>query len=280
VLGTGCTLLNGCKGKTVYKSKSSSTFKKNGTKITIAADVAGIISNDLVNLGGVNSKMDFAEIGKPPKNKFADSSVTGVLGLGFPGAIIGGIEKTFMDQVDSEEKSFEVNLHKNPDQSYLLIPGKDFGEENATHDTHYIVEKHFWGIHIDYLQQDKEHKILTPKHLVTLDTSSSLIHGPKEVISPLIAGIEVASDCSNVAALPQIHFALDGQVYTLSGSDYVQKVGAKCQMGIVATEAADKYIHLGTQFITKHSPVYFNYGQGYVQLTRPTEATEEAVFIQ
>ena len=32
-LGTGCTLINGCRGKTVYKSKKSSTFKKNAKKI-------------------------------------------------------------------------------------------------------------------------------------------------------------------------------------------------------------------------------------------------------
>jgi len=216
VLGSGCTFFNGCRGKTVYKSKSSSTFKKNASKITIAEEVKGIISNDVVNLGGVNSQMDFAEIGKPAKNFFADGSVTGVLGLGFPAAIIGGIEKTFMDQVDSDDKSFELNLHKNHDESYLKIPGKDFGESNG-HDTHYIVEKHYWGIHIDYLQKDTEHKILTSKYLVTLDSSSSLIHGPKEVISPLIAGIEVAADCSNIDSLPSLHIALDGQAYTLTG---------------------------------------------------------------
>jgi hypothetical protein len=152
VLGTGCTMFNGCRGnKKAYKPKSSSTFEKNGKKITIAEEVKGIISNDMCNLGGVNSKMDFAEIGKPPKNFFADGSVTGVLGLAFPSAIIGEIETTFMDQVDSDDKSFEINLHRNPDLSYMMIPGKDFGDENG-HDTHYVTEKHFWGIHIDYLQ--------------------------------------------------------------------------------------------------------------------------------
>lgn len=55
VLGSGCTIFNGCRGLTVYKSKSSSTFKKNGKKIAIASDINGIVSNDKVNLGGVNS---------------------------------------------------------------------------------------------------------------------------------------------------------------------------------------------------------------------------------
>lgn len=221
--------------------------------------------------------MDFAEIGKPPKNKFADKSVTGVLGLAFPSAIIGDVSQTFMDQVDSDDKSFEINLHKNPEESYLLIPGKDFGESNG-HDTHFLVEKHYWGLNVDYIQKDKDHKILTPKHLLTLDTSSSLIHGPKEVIAPLIDGITVSSDCSNLDSLPPLHFAVDGQAYTLTGNDYVQKVGSTCQLGVVATDATDKYIHLGTQFITKHSPIYFNYEKGYIQLTRPV--VKETEFMQ
>lgn len=136
VLGKGCTLLNGCRGKTTFKSKKSSTFKKNGAKITIADDVKGIISNDKVNLGGVNSQMDFAEISKPPKGHFADDKVTGVIGLAFPDAIVGDIEKTFMDQVDSDDQSFEISIAKNPEKSYLTIPAP--AQASNGQDTHYV----------------------------------------------------------------------------------------------------------------------------------------------
>jgi hypothetical protein len=159
-LGSGCTLLNGCRGKTTFKSKKSSTFKKNGKKIAIMADVNGIVSNDKVNVGGVNSQMDFAEIGKPPKGHFADTKVTGVLGLGFPGAIIGDIKKTFMDQVDSADQSFEVMIAKNPAQSYLTIPAPAANNAIGAHqDTHYVTERHYWALHADYIQQGTAKKI-------------------------------------------------------------------------------------------------------------------------
>jgi hypothetical protein len=212
-LGSGCTLLNGCKGKTVYKHKSSSTYKKNGKKIAIASDINGVISNDKINLGGVNAQMDFAEIGKPPKGHFADSKVTGVIGLAFPDAIVAGIEKTFMDQIDSEEQSFEISIAKNPDQSYLTIPAPV--KESNGQDTHYVNERKYWSLHADYIQQGQEHKILTPKHRLVLDTSSSLIHGPKDIMGPLVDGLSVKEDCSDVESLPPLHFALDGAKYTL-----------------------------------------------------------------
>lgn len=276
VLGSGCTLLNGCKGKTVYNSKKSSPFKKNGKKITIADDVKGIVSNDKVNLGGVNSQMDFAEIGKPPKGNFADSKVTGVIGLAFPDAIIGDIEKTFMDQVDSDDQSFEINIAKSPDQSYLTIPAP--AQASNHQDTHYVQERHYWAIRGDYMQQGTQPKVLIPKHKLIFDTSSSLIHGPKEVMGPIVDGLSVKEDCSDVESLPAISFAIDGAKYSLNGEDYVQKVDGKCQLGVKATDATDNYIHLGTQFITKVSPMTFDYGRGFVRLTRATE--DDVEFLQ
>ena len=79
--------------------------------------------------------------------------------------------------------------------------------------------------------------------------------------------------------MPEIHFAIDGMPYTLWGSDYVQKVtdskkATTCHLGIVASDA-DEYIHLGTQFIQKVSPVYFNYDLGYIQMTRKMAEPEE-----
>ena len=148
-------------------------------------------------------------------------------------------------------------------------------------DMHYVVEKHFWALDIDYMQKDTEKKVLTPDYMAVLDTTTPFVHGPKAIISPLIAGITVAEDCSNVSTLPTIRFSIDGASYTLHGDDYVKRANGKCMMGIVATDATDKYIHLGSPFIIKHSPVNFNYGQGYVQFTRPaSEAEEVEQFIQ
>ena len=110
---------------------------------------------------------------------------------------------------------------------------------------------------------------------MVLDTSSSLIHGPKDIMGPFVAGLSVKEDCSDVDSLPELKFVFDGSKYTLEGADYVQKVDGKCQLGVMATEATDNYIHLGTQFISKISPVTFDYGRGLVRMTRNAVESEE-----
>ena len=97
-------------------------------------------------------------------------------------------------------------------------------------------------------------------------------------MGPLVDGLSVNEDCSDVESLTPLHFALNGAKYTLEGADYVQKVDGKCQLGVKATDATDLYIHLGTQFISKVSPVTFDYGRGLVKLTRTIESDEQ--FIQ
>jgi len=98
-------------------------------------------------------------------------------------------------------------------------------------------------------------------------------------MGPIVDGLSVKEDCSDVESLPTIKFAIDGAKYTLEGQDYVLKVDGKCQLGVKATDATDKYIHLGAQFIAKVSPMTFDYGRGLVRLTRTTE-NGDVEFIQ
>jgi len=48
--------------------------------------------------------------------------------------------------------------------------------------------------------------------------------GPKEITDPLIEGITVETDCSNVNDLPDVTITLDSVDYTLAPSDYVMDV--------------------------------------------------------
>jgi len=60
--------------------------------------------------------------------------------------------------------------------------------------------------------------------MAIIDSGTSLIVGSRNVIDPLIAGIDVAEDCSNLDSLPEITFTLDDTDYQLSASDYVVKI--------------------------------------------------------
>jgi saccharopepsin len=83
--------------------------------------------------------------------------------------------------------------------------------------------------------------------------------GPKAIVDPLIDGIAVSSDCSNVETLPDLTFTIDTDDYVLKGSDYVLNVENECILGIqsMAFPEGFNYFILGDVFMRKY-PSYFN----------------------
>lgn len=60
-----------------------------------------------------------------------------------------------------------------------------------------------------------EREIKTDGYMAAIDSGTSLIVGPKEIIDPLIEGIVVNQDCSGVDDLPDITFTMDDHGYVL-----------------------------------------------------------------
>ena len=108
-----------------------------------------------------------------------------------------------------------------------------------------------------------------------IDTGTSLIAGPPDVVNPIIAQINVTEDCSNLASLPNISFvmALSGaatQEFVLTPTQYSVRIpGSKgqpdqCQCGLFAFDAGEGLLPLwvlGDPFIRTFFTV-FNRGGG------------------
>lgn len=113
--------------------------------------------------------------------------------------------------------------------------------------------------------------------MAAIDSGTSLIVGPAELIDPLIAGITVNQDCSGKESLPNITFTLDDIDYELSWEDYVvqveQRGKTQCLMGIMSQAGLPKsfhYVIVGDVFFRRYSP-HFNGNDNTV-----TFFTEEA----
>merc|ERR1712086_259235 len=104
----------------------------------------------------------------------------------------------------------------------MVIPGMD--EENyATIETHPVVQKGYWSLDLDSIAQGDK-KIDASKYMAVIDSGTSLIAGPKEIVSPLIEGISVNTDCSGIDQLPDMTFTIDQTDYVLTSNDYVLQV--------------------------------------------------------
>ena len=85
------------------------------------------------------------------------------------------------------------------------------------------------------------------KYYAVIDSGTSIIMGPEELVNQLIDGIDVKATCRGIEDLPDITFTLDGRDYVLTYNDYVLKV---TEMGITECVMAI----MGSAF-----PSYFNY---------------------
>jgi hypothetical protein len=242
-----------------YDSKKSSTYKSDGQKFDIqygSGSVGGTVSRDVAKIGDIEAEMGFGEITKVSGMSFYVSQMSGILGLAYDTISVDGL-KTFMDNADLTDKSFSFYLHSNPDKSYMVIPGMD-SENWSTIDTHKVVEQKYWALQLKTVAQGTK-TIDASKYKAVIDSGTSLLVGPKDLVSPLIDGISVKSDCSNLDSLPDMTFTIDETPYTLTAKDYVLNVQNQCLLGVqaMAFPAGFNYFILGDVFMRKY-PSYFN----------------------
>lgn len=204
--------------------------------------------------------MSFGEVMEASGVSFLASQMSGILGLGYSTISVDKLP-TWMDQAPLTDKSFSFYLHNNPEASYMVIPGWD-STNFATIDTHKVVEQAYWSLNLTAIGQGSKKYPQTGMKAV-IDSGTSLIVGTPKVIDPIIANIQVLSDCSNVKSLPQISFTIDSQTYPLDPVDYVIKVTqgdqTQCMMGVATMNfpSTFNYVILGDVFMRKY-PSYFS----------------------
>lgn len=154
------------------------------------------------------------------------------------------------------DKSFAFYLNLNPEKSYLTIPGFDEAAKDSEFKYHNVVEQRYWSLNLTGLKQGDK-KVDATGFKAVIDSGTSVIVGPNTLVAPLIAGITVADDCSNVASLPSITFTIDDTDYVLESKDYVLSVTqgdqTECVLGIMGQDFPAKfdYFILGDSFIRK-----------------------------
>lgn len=258
-----------CWNHKTYDSSKSSTYVSDGQDFEIqygSGGVGGFVSKDVARIGDIESHMSFGEVTKASGTSFLVGKMAGIVGLAYNTISVDALP-TFMDQTNLEDKSFSFYLHTNPDKSYMVIPGMD--EENyGVIESHKVIEEKYWSLNLTGLAQGDK-KITVDGTKAVIDSGTSLLVGPKTVVDPLIEGIAVAQDCSNIDSLPELTFTIDTQAYTLAPSDYVLSVSAlgqtECLLGIQSMDFPEgfNYFILGDVFMRKY-PSYFSLNENTV----------------
>lgn len=162
----------------------------------------------------------------------------------------------------------------NPDESYMTFPG--FETDGFTKiATHNVIEQSYWNV--DFASITGPNGTVSTKGFkAAIDSGTSLIVGPKDLVDQVTAGITVDTDCSKNAGLPNITFTFDQTDYVLEPADYIVPVTefghTQCMMGIQGAKLPDgfSYFIVGDVFMRRY-PTYFNKNDNTVTFYEPSK---------
>jgi cathepsin D len=94
---------------------------------------------------------------------------------------------------------------------------------------------------------------------VAVDTGTSLLAGPSDVVEMLVEKLSVEEDCSNFNSLPDLGFIIGKQVLNLTPEDYVAQNNGICTLGLMALDIPPPRGPLfifGDPFLRKYYTIY------------------------
>ena len=142
----------------------------------------------------------------------------------------------------------------------MTIPGYDedlVNKHNAKFTFHNVAEKKYYSLNLNSVAQG-ENKIDATGYYAVIDSGTSVIVGPKQLVDPMIKDIKVRRTCKGVEDLPNLTWTIDGIDYVLTPKDYVLSVTqdnvTECVLGIQAGEFPPgfNYFILGDSFMRRY----------------------------
>lgn len=255
-----------CLTHSKYNSSKSDTYEADGQAFDItygSGSVNGFVSRDVAKINGdITAKMGFGEIQKVKGSTFLVSQMDGIIGLAYDQISVDKLPTFIETTEDLSERSFAFYMHNNPEASYMTMPGID--EEAGLEEIaqHKVIEETYWNLNFAKMSGPNG-DIDTTGYKAAIDSGTSLIMGPNKLFTPLLEGITVEQDCSNLDTLPNITFTFDAQEYVLTPADYVLKEtvmsNTQCIMGIMGADLPDdfNYVIVGDVFMRPY-PTKFN----------------------
>ncbi|KAK9978276.1 hypothetical protein ABG768_020034 [Culter alburnus] len=264
-----------------YNSKKSSTYVQNGTEFSIQygrGSLSGFISQDTVTLAGLKvPDQQFAEAVKQPGIVFAVARFDGVLGMAYPAISVDGITPVFDTAMAAKilpQNIFSFYINRDPAGEVggeLMLGG--FDKQYFDGDLHYVnvTQKAYWQIKMDEVKVGGTLTLCKSGCQAVVDTGTSMITGPVQEVRalqkaigaiPLLMG-EYWIDCKKIPSLPVVSLSLGGQMFNLTGKDYVLQVThfgmSVCLSGFMAMDipppAGPLWI-LGDMFIGRYYTVF------------------------
>lgn len=281
-----------CKIQNKFQNKSSSTFVNKCTCWLTCSlilpygsgTVAGKLSMDTVTVGGLPlNNTNFGRIYQEPGplSQWGAPVFDGILGLAYPiiampefGFLPGPFDEMMKRKIVPEPLfSIFLSSVENDTTSYVAfgeVPTENYeGSLLEVPQDKMQSELGYWCVSVTGINVAGKVQPGTSGIIGVIDTGTSLIAGPPDIVNPIIAQVNATSDCSNVHTLPNISFTFDlggnkSQDMVLTPEQYTYKATlangeTQCECGLFAFAAGEGLLPLwilGDPFLRSYFAVF------------------------
>lgn len=267
-----------CKVHDVFKKESSSTVedrscdgnaeKASHDEVVITfgtGEVYGRCLHDRICVGGnICTPGSFVAATYESQEPFVDFDFDGVLGLGLA-SVSQGPEFNMMQRLHGANGMFTPMFA-------VYISDVDDGESEITfgeirserHSSDIIWapvarDSGYWEILIDDISIGGQLQQLCSNCHAAVDTGTSQLAGPSDVVEALTEKLGLASNCSNLGTVPSLGFVVAGTRLELDASSYIDANEGSCELAIMPLDVPPPkgpLFVLGVPFLQKFYTVY------------------------
>jgi len=231
-------------------------------------EVWGRCIHDQICLGPVCYPGSFITATYETKSPFMSFNFDGVLGLALPSMSQGSMFNT-MERLKETQRLHQTlySVFLSSSESDVETSEITFGSVKTSHmssDLHWVPvsrDTGYWEVKIADITIDDHPQDLCANCHVAVDTGTSELAGPSNVINELAERLHVLTDCSNYQHLPRLGFLVGGRILNLEPHDYVDKSAEGCQVSLMPLDVPPPKGPLfvfGIPFLEKFYTVYDN----------------------
>jgi len=229
-------------------------------------EMSGVYVRDNICLGGgdICCQADFVAATEESDEPFSLVPFDGILGLSLPQMAEGPAFSVLDKLVEAGALSqglFSVFFGYEGEQSEVTFGA--YKEEQLATELFWspVTVPGYWQVAMDDITMDNKKLGLcsSKKCQVAVDTGTSLLAGPSEVVSTLVEKLQVADDCSNIQSLPDLGFIVGDHILNLKAEDYVAQHSTGCSLGLMSLDIPPPKGPLfifGDPFLRKYYTVY------------------------
>jgi len=255
-----------------YADQPNNAVAADGTRdvVTITfgtGEMSGVYVKDNICLGNgdICAKASFVAATEESDEPFSLVPFDGILGLSLPQMAEGPTFSLFDKMVESgvlSQPIFSVFFGNDGEQSEVTFGA--MREDKMATELFWapITVPGYWQVQMDDITLgNKREGICTGarKCQVAVDTGTSLLAGPSEIVNTLVSKLSVADDCSNINSLPDLGFIVQGHILNLKPQDYVAQTMDGCNLGLMSLDIPPPKGPLfifGDPFLRKYYTVY------------------------